>query len=63
MGWSSATGEDNTAVAPLNLTEWIYRVSAGGPVRKPLRWGEMWERNPRPTYGKEWIKEAPAELQ
>lgn len=39
MGWSSATGEGKTAVAPLNLTGGMYSVRAEGPAWKPPRWG------------------------
>lgn len=39
MGWSSATGEGKTAVAPLNLTGEIYSVRGEGPAWKPPRLG------------------------
>lgn len=40
-GWDGCTTEEGkTAVAPLNLTGWIYSVRAEGPAWSPLRWGE-----------------------
>jgi len=48
MGWSNATGEGKTAVAPSNLSGGIYSVRPERPAwKQPRQGGKMWEYNPR----------------